>query len=129
MEYIMESFTVFTIYLRYKFAARYKNVLYNHYFRDEGVDVLCIADWNGVISFYTIGGESVRRERLLSFIPLKIVHFPEGQYFLVCGSNKQCLLMTYDGIQLVSVGNTFSSWVWSCAVHPTGSHVVSIVLH
>lgn len=33
--------------------------------------------------------------------------------------------MTHDGIQLVNVGGTFSSWVWSCAVHPTASHVVS----
>lgn len=89
------------------------------------MDVLCIADWNGVISFYNIGGEVVKRERSLSFIPLKVVHFPEGQYLLICGSNKQCLLMTHDGIQLVNVGGTFSSWVWSCAVHPTGSHVVS----
>lgn len=33
--------------------------------------------------------------------------------------------MTHDGIQLVNVGGTFSSWVWSCAVHPTASHIVS----
>jgi len=89
------------------------------------MDVLCIAEWNGIISFYTIGGEPVRKERSLNFIPLKIVHFPEGQYLLVCGSNKQCLLMTYDGIQLLNVGGTFSSWLWSCAVHPTASHVVN----
>ncbi|XP_014477546.1 PREDICTED: intraflagellar transport protein 122 homolog [Dinoponera quadriceps] len=91
--------------------------------RDDSTDILCIAEWNGVISFYTIGGEIVRRERSLGFIPLKVVHFPEGQYLLVCGSNKQCLLMTHDGIQLVSVGSAFSSWVWSCAIHPTASHV------
>jgi len=89
------------------------------------MDILCIAEWNGVISFYTIGGEAIRRERSFSFTPLKITHFPEGQYLLVCGSNKQCLLMTHDGIQLVNVGGTFSSWVWSCAVHPTTSHIVS----
>lgn len=94
-------------------------------FRDDTTDVLCVAEWNGTISFYTIGGESVRRERSLNFIPLKITHFPEGQYLLVCGSNKQCQLMTYEGIQLLTVGHAFSSWVWSCAVHPTASHVVS----
>lgn len=90
----------------------------------HAMDVLCIAEWNGVISFYNIGGEVVKRERSLNFIPLKVIHFPEGQYLLVCGSNKQCLLMTHDGIQLVNVGGIFSSWVWSCAVHPTGSHIV-----
>ncbi|KYN08527.1 PREDICTED: intraflagellar transport protein 122 homolog [Cyphomyrmex costatus] len=91
--------------------------------QDDAMDVLCIAEWNGVISFYTIGGEAIRRERSFSFTPLKITHFPEGQYLLVCGSNKQCLLMTHEGIQLVNVGGTFSSWVWSCAVHPTASHI------
>lgn len=103
--------------------------LYNYInsFRDDAhaMDVLCIAEWNGVLSFYNIGGEVVKRERSLNFIPLKVIHFPEGQYLLVCGSNKQCLLMTHDGIQLVNVGGIFSSWVWSCAVHPTGSHIVS----
>ncbi|XP_077265582.1 intraflagellar transport protein Oseg1 [Temnothorax americanus] len=91
--------------------------------QDDATDVLCIAEWNGVISFYTIGGEAIRRERSFSFIPLKVTHFPEGQYLLVCGSNKQCLLMTHDGIQLVNVGGTFSSWVWSCAVHPSATHI------
>lgn len=51
-------------------------------------------------------------------------NFAGGQYILVCGSNKQCILMTYDGIQLINVGGIFSSWIWSCAVHPTSTHIV-----
>lgn len=85
---------------------------------------MCIAEWNGVISFYTINGKSVGKERTVHFTPLKVTYFPDGQYILVSGSNKQCLLMTHDGIHLAVVGNTFSSWIWSCAVHPSSSHVV-----
>ncbi|XP_014607385.1 PREDICTED: intraflagellar transport protein 122 homolog isoform X1 [Polistes canadensis] len=91
--------------------------------RDDAADILCVAEWNGIISFYTINGKPIGRERTVYFTPLKITYFPDGQYILVSGSNKQCLLMTHDGIQLAVVGNTFSSWVWSCAVHPSSSHV------
>ncbi|XP_051161996.1 intraflagellar transport protein 122 homolog [Leptopilina boulardi] len=92
--------------------------------RDDLMDVLCIAEWGGTLSFYAVNGKAVRRERTLNFIPLKICHFPEGQYILVSGSNKRCILMTHDGIKLTTVGNEFSSWVWSCAVHPKSSHIV-----
>lgn len=92
--------------------------------RDDSVDVLCIAEWGGTISFWTIAGRQIGRERMTNFIPLKVTHFPEGQYILVCGSNEKCLLMTHEGIQLTTVGEPFSSWVWSCAVHPLSSHVV-----
>ncbi|KAG7202395.1 hypothetical protein KM043_018711, partial [Ampulex compressa] len=91
--------------------------------RDDTADILCIAEWNGTMSFYTIEGESIGKDRNLNFIPLKVTHFPEGQYILVSGSNKQCLLMTHDGIQLATIGSPFPSWVWSCAVHPASSHV------
>lgn len=94
------------------------------YFRDDGSDVLCIAEWNGTLSFYTNLGVLIGRERTLNFIPLKISYFPEGQYILVVGSNKQCLLLTSDGIQLMTVGAPYSSWVWSCAVHPTSPFIV-----
>ncbi|XP_012279174.1 intraflagellar transport protein 122 homolog [Orussus abietinus] len=91
--------------------------------REESTDVLCVAEWGGTLSFYNVAGKSIGRDRSLNFVPLRVTHFPEGQYLLVCGSNKQCLLMTFDGIQLATVGNSFNSWVWSCAVHPTSSHV------
>ncbi|XP_046605986.1 intraflagellar transport protein 122 homolog isoform X1 [Neodiprion virginianus] len=91
--------------------------------KDDSVDVLCVADWGGGLSFYTLAGKTVSRDRSLNFIPLNVAYFPDGQYILVAGSNKRCLLMTHDGIQLASIGDTFSSWVWSCAVHPGSSHV------
>ncbi|XP_063986829.1 intraflagellar transport protein 122 homolog [Diachasmimorpha longicaudata] len=90
---------------------------------DSNMDVLCIAEWGGTISFHTLFGKQIGRERILNFIPLKITHFPEGQYLLVAGSNKKCLLMTHEGIQLATVSDSFSTWVWSCAVHPSSSHV------
>jgi len=127
----MESFIVpiilqiRDIIIIYNQKAKEIRTFYWYSLRDDATDVLCIAEWNGIISFYTIGGEVIKKERSFNFIPLKVTHFAEGQYLLVCGSNKQCLLLTHDGIQLVKVGDTFSSWVWSCAVHPTASHVVS----
>lgn len=95
------------------------------WWRDDSMDILCIAEWGGTISFYTIAGRQVGRERTMNFIPLKVTYFPDGQYILVCGSNEKCLLMTHEGIQLTRVGERFSSWVWSCAIHPSSSHVVS----
>ncbi|KAK0080536.1 hypothetical protein PV325_013799 [Microctonus aethiopoides] len=92
--------------------------------RDESnVDILCIAEWSGTISFYTLNGKQIGRERSVNFIPLKISHFPEGQYLLVAGSNKRCLLMTHEGIQLSQVGDTFLSWAWSCAIHPSSNYI------
>lgn len=94
--------------------------------RENSTDVLCIAEWNGTISFYSIAGKPVGKDRSLNFIPLRMCNFMGGQYILISGSNKQCLLMTYDGIQLINVGGTFSSWIWSCTVHPTSTHIVRI---
>lgn len=92
--------------------------------RDESNnDILAIAEWNGTISFYTQTGRQIGRERTIDFIPLKILHFPDGQYLLVVGSNKKCLLMTNEGFQLTKIGNDYDSWVWSCAVNPTSSHI------
>lgn len=101
---------------------------FDYHFRDDSVDVLCVADWGGGLSFYTLGGKTVSRDRSLNFIPLHVTYFPDGQYILVAGSNKRCLLMTHDGIQLATVADTFSSWVWSCAVHPASSHIVCSIL-
>ncbi|XP_029052422.2 intraflagellar transport protein 122 homolog [Osmia bicornis bicornis] len=98
------------------------SLLWNHQWEDPN-DVLCIAEWNGTISFYSMSGKQVGKDRLLNFIPLKMCNFAGDQYILISGSNKQCVLMTYDGIKLINIGNTFSSWVWSCAVHPSSTHI------
>ncbi|XP_058792241.1 intraflagellar transport protein 122 homolog [Phymastichus coffea] len=90
---------------------------------EEPADILCVGEWSGMLSFYTISGKIIGRERNLNFIPLKITYFPNGQYIAVCGSNKQCLLLSHEGIQLAVLGNTFSSWTWTCAVHPESDHV------
>uniref|UniRef100_A0A6P3UIJ5 Intraflagellar transport protein 122 homolog n=1 Tax=Bombus terrestris TaxID=30195 RepID=A0A6P3UIJ5_BOMTE len=98
------------------------NLLWNRQWEDLA-EVLCIAEWNGTLSFYSISGKSLGKDRQLNFMPLKMCNFAGDQYILISGSNRQCLLMTYDGIQLINIGGTFSSWVWSCAVHPSSTHV------
>ncbi|KAJ8666894.1 hypothetical protein QAD02_008556 [Eretmocerus hayati] len=91
--------------------------------REDSLDVLCIGEWDGTLSFFQINGKMLGRERILNFIPLKITYFPNGQYIIVCGSNKQCLLLSPEGSGLAMIGSTFSSWTWSCSVHPDSSHI------
>ncbi|XP_001602472.1 intraflagellar transport protein 122 homolog [Nasonia vitripennis] len=91
--------------------------------REDPTDIICIGEWSGVLSFYTISGKLIGRERNLNFVPLKMIYFPSGQYIIISGSNKQCILLSHDGIQLATIGNTFTSWTWSYAVHPESSHV------
>jgi intraflagellar transport protein 122 len=88
------------------------------------VDIICIGEWCGIISFYNLNGKIVGRERNLNFIPLKICYFPNNQYIVISGSNKQCILLSHDGIQLVTLGSSFSSWTWCCAIHPESTHFV-----
>lgn len=101
-------------------------VLFYSLNRDDSTDVLCVGEWNGTLSFYNLNGKTNSKDRSLPFVPLKIVYFPCGQYILVTGSNKQCLLLSSDGIQLAEIG-TFSSWTWCCSVHPDAKHVVSVL--
>lgn len=91
--------------------------------KDESSDILCIGEWNGTLSFYSINGKIIGKERKFNFIPLKIQYFPNGHYILMAGSNKQCILLSSDGIQLATIGDTFTSWAWSCAIHPESNHV------
>lgn len=43
-------------------------------FRDEPVDVLCVADWGQNLSFYTLSGKQVcRSESLLIVIIVRLV--------------------------------------------------------
>lgn len=88
-----------------------------------------MAEWGGVLSYYSVNGDQISKERTIDFIPLKVVHFPGGQYIAVAGSNKQCLLKSNDGIQLTTISSQFTSWVWSIAVHPTSSYIVNIILY
>nr|CAD7589738.1 unnamed protein product [Timema genevievae] len=91
--------------------------------KEESADVLCVADWSQTLSFYTMGGKLVGKERNLGFDPLCASFFNKGEYLLLGGSNRLCTLMTKDGVKLGTVGDEQSSWVWSCAARPDSSYV------
>ncbi len=66
----------------------------------EGHDVLCVADWGQNISFYSLSGKQVSKERVLGFDPLCLSYFSKGEYLMVGGSNKSCVLYTKDGVKV-----------------------------
>ncbi|KAG8240368.1 hypothetical protein J437_LFUL002509, partial [Ladona fulva] len=88
----------------------------------DACDVLCVTDWSQTMSFFTIGGKMVGKERSLGFDTLCLNFFSKGEYLLVSGSNKACVLYTRDGVRLATVSE-HQSWVWTCAASPDSSFV------
>lgn len=96
-------------------------------FKDD-TDTLCVTDWNKTLSFYTLGGKLIGKERQIGFDALCINYFNKGDYILICGTNKICNMYTRDGIRLGSIGDQQNSWIWCCAPHPSGNFIVSTKL-
>ncbi len=86
---------------------------------DEGNEVLCVADWGQTLSFYSLAGKQVgyckkmfshnlfnfipfqvSKERALAFDPCCLSYFSKGEYLMVGGSNKACVLYTKDGVKV-----------------------------
>jgi intraflagellar transport protein 122 len=88
------------------------------------IDVLAIADWNQTLSFYTISGQIIGKERPLGFDPLCLKFFPDGETLVVSGCNKQLQLFTRDGIRLGTLGEPHESWIWTATPHPQSSAIV-----
>ncbi|XP_066148433.1 intraflagellar transport protein 122 homolog isoform X1 [Euwallacea fornicatus] len=86
-------------------------------------DTLCVTDWNKTLSFYTLGGKLVGKERSLGYNALRVRYFPQGDYILISGLNKCCKLYTREGIKLGMIGEPQNSWIWCCEADPTGSFV------
>ena len=53
---------------------------------------------------------------------LKWISDLSGEYLLIGGSNKACLLYTKDGVKLGTIGEQ-SSWVWTCAARPDSTFI------
>ncbi|XP_972704.1 intraflagellar transport protein 122 homolog [Tribolium castaneum] len=92
--------------------------------KEDQTDVLCVADWNKTLAFYTLGGKLVGKERNIGYEALRINYFPKGEYILISGLNKACVMYTKDGIRLDVIGDQQNAWVWCCAAHPSGNFVV-----
>ncbi|XP_076048143.1 intraflagellar transport protein Oseg1 [Oratosquilla oratoria] len=90
--------------------------------RDEPYDILCVADWAQNLSFYSLSGKQIGKERVLGFDPCCVSYFTKGEYLLLGGSNKACLLYTREGVKLGTIGEQ-QSWVWCCAARPDSNFV------
>ncbi|GAB0094617.1 Intraflagellar transport protein 122 homolog [Sergentomyia squamirostris] len=87
-------------------------------------DTLAIVDWSKTLSFYTLGGQLIGKERNLNFDPLCVTFFPDGEFLMVAGCNKQMQLFTKDGVKLGALGEMHDSWIWSVAIHPHGGSII-----
>lgn len=87
-------------------------------------DTLCIVDWKQTLSFFTLGGQIVGKERVLGFDPLCMTYFPDGEFIIVSGCNKALQLFTRDGVRLSGLGDVHESWIWTTAVDPQGTSII-----
>uniref|UniRef100_A0A336MIF6 Intraflagellar transport protein 122 homolog n=1 Tax=Culicoides sonorensis TaxID=179676 RepID=A0A336MIF6_CULSO len=91
---------------------------------NANADLLCVADWGQTISFYSIGGQLVGKERQLGFDPLCATFFPDGEFLAVAGCNKSVQLFTREGVKLGTLGEQHDAWIWNVAIHPFGNAMV-----
>lgn len=88
---------------------------------DPSNDTLAVADWGHTLSYHTLGGQMIGKERQLGFDPLCLTYLPNGEYCLVTGCTGNVHCFTRDGVRLGTLGDTMdTSWIWSVAVHPNG---------
>lgn len=86
-------------------------------------DTIAVVDWNQSLSFHTISGQMIGKERSLGFDPLCMQYFPNGEFMVITGCNKQLQLFTKEGIKLGILGTqeTYDSWIWTIAINPLGT--------
>ena len=71
----------------------------------------------------TFSGKQVSKDRTLGFDPCAVAFFSKGEYLMIGGANKACILYTKDGVKLGTIGEQ-NSWVWCCAARPDTSYIV-----
>ncbi|XP_003739464.1 intraflagellar transport protein 122 homolog [Galendromus occidentalis] len=87
---------------------------------------LAIADWTQTLSFYTLNGRMVTKERPLGFDTLFMKYF--GNNFLVLGgSNNALSVLSREGVHLGGPLCEQKGWIWCCDVIPDkDTHNVAI---
>lgn len=87
---------------------------------------LAIADWTQTLSFYTLNGRLVTKERPLGFDTLFMKYF--GNNFLVLGgSNNALSVLSREGVHLGGPLCEQKGWIWCCDVIPDkDTHNVAI---
>lgn len=83
-------------------------------------DTIAVADFNQMLTFYTLGGQMIGKPRIMGSDPLCLTYFPNGEFLVASGSCRALQLFNKEGIRLGNLGDPFESWVWSVAFHPNG---------
>ncbi|XP_017129587.1 intraflagellar transport protein 122 homolog [Drosophila elegans] len=84
------------------------------------VDTIGVVDWSQTLSFHTLSGQMIGKERTLGFDPLCLQYFPNGEFCLVGGCTGGLHFFTREGIRLGTLGDSFDTWIWTVALHPNG---------
>ena len=84
------------------------------------LDTIGVVDWSQTLSFHTLSGQMIGKERNLGFDPLSLTYFPNGEFCVVSGCAGSVHLFTKEGIRLGTLGEGFDTWIWSVAIHPSG---------
>ena len=66
-----------------------------------------------------------KADKMLNFDPSSLFYFNNGQFLIMCGSNKQVSLHTREGTDLSLIAQ-MDSWAWVAKAKPTGSYVVGM---
>jgi intraflagellar transport protein 122 len=85
--------------------------------REEGVDVLAVGSWDQRLSFYSLSGKQLGKDKELKFDPTCVSYFSNGEYLLVSGSDRTAGLYTKDGTFLVKICD-LGDWVWAVRARP-----------
>jgi len=78
---------------------------------------LVVGSWDQTISIYDFNGKQIGAERKLTFDPLSISFFSNGEFFVLGGTNKKASLWTKELNYLDDVSEK-KGWVWDCKVKP-----------
>ncbi|XP_074605343.1 intraflagellar transport protein Oseg1 [Brevipalpus obovatus] len=89
----------------------------------ETPDVIAAADWSQSLNFFDLSGKQVSPEKSLGYDPLSVKYFPNGDYLIITGVNREATMYTREGIP---VGTIYKDvhWIWTAKCAPDGTHAV-----
>lgn len=91
---------------------------------DRRDDIIAVGCWDRTLSFYTVTGQKIGKDKQLDGFPLCVRYHPYGDYLVVSTSDHKVHLWTKDGVKLNEVCE-LDSWVWSVDTHFNQNLVVS----
>lgn len=94
---------------------------------DDQYDTLAVACWDGTLSFYSLTGAQIGKDRALEdgVNPCSVKHYGNGDYIVVAGSDRKATLHTRDGIKL-SVLAEAKDWIWKAIPRPKSNSVAIV---